>query len=147
MFLTLNHICHNKKLLVNTKNMQQAQKISQQLNQQIFTGYYLNSSLILIFYLPHNNVQVEKSLSSNQFGEKPLKRNISNNSYSFSLLNVNFENITIGLYVLIIFFTLTKFQEYQKSITLSSIKCLNFKFLWSKVMHKNKFINQIVNNI
>ena len=38
-----------------------------------------------------------------------LERNLSNCSYSFSLLNVNFENITLGLYVYIIFFILAKF--------------------------------------
>ena len=27
------------------------------------------------------------------------------------------------------------------------ITCLNFKYLRSKIMHKNKFINRIVNNI
>ena len=44
------------------------------------------------------------------------------------LLDVNFENLIIGLYVFIIFSILAKFQEDQRSITIS-IKCFNFKFL------------------
>jgi len=63
-----------------------------------------------------------------------LKRNPLNSSYNF-LLNVNFKNLTIGLH-LIISSILVKFQEDQRLITISSIKYLNFKFLWSKVMHK-----------
>ena len=63
-----------------------------------------------------------------------LERNPLNSSYNF-LLDVNFENLTIGLH-LIISSILVKFQEDQKSIIISSIKYLNFKFFWSKVMHK-----------
>ena len=63
-----------------------------------------------------------------------LERNLLNSSYNF-LLDVNFENLTIGLH-LIISSILVKFQEDQKSIIISSIKYLNFKFFWSKVMHK-----------
>ena len=51
-----------------------------------------------------------------------LERNLSNLSYIF-ILNVKFENLTIGLHVLIISFMLAKFQEYQKSIAMSSNKC------------------------
>ena len=43
---------------------------------------------------------------------------------------MNFENLTVGLYVLIIFSILENFQENKKSKTMSSIKCLKFKFLW-----------------
>ena len=51
------------------------------------------------------------------------------NSFNIFLLNVNFVNIVFGLHVLIISFILAKFQKYQRSIAMSSIKCLNFKFL------------------
>ena len=57
-----------------------------------------------------------------------LKRNPSKFSYIF-LLDVNCETLTIGLLVFIISSMLTKFQEDQRSITMSSIKWLNFKFL------------------
>ena len=36
---------------------------------------------------------------------------------------MNFENLTVGLYVLIIPFMLTKFQKDQISIVMSSNKC------------------------
>ena len=63
-------------------------------------------------------------------------------SYIF-LFDVNFEILTIRLHVLIISSLLIKFQKKnQKSISMLSIKCLNFK-LWSKI----KFIDQIINNI
>ena len=39
------------------------------------------------------------------------------------ILSVNFENIIIGLHVIVIFFILAKFQEYQRSITISPNKC------------------------
>ena len=56
------------------------------------------------------------------FLQTSLERNLSNLSYIF-ILNVKFENLTIGLHVLIISFMLAKFQEDQKSITMSSNKC------------------------
>ena len=58
---------------------------------------------------------------------------------------MNFENLIARLHILITFLMLTKFQENQKTIAISSNKCYNFKFLWSNV--KNKLIDQIVNNI
>ena len=57
-----------------------------------------------------------------------LERNLPNSSYIF-LLDVNFENLTIGLYVFIISSMLAKFQEDQISIAMTSIKFLNSKFL------------------
>ena len=51
-----------------------------------------------------------------------LKRNPSNLSYIF-ILNVKFENLTVGLHVLIISFMLAKFQEDQILIVMSSNKC------------------------
>jgi len=47
-----------------------------------------------------------------------------------------FENLTIKLHVLIKSSMIAKFQEYQKSIAMSSIKSLNFKFLWYEIIHK-----------
>ena len=57
-----------------------------------------------------------------------MSENSSNFFYIF-LLNVNYKNLTVGLYVFIISFMLAKFQENQRSIVMSSTKCLNFKFL------------------
>ena len=45
------------------------------------------------------------------------------------LLNMNFNKSTIGLHFLLISSMFAKFPENQRSITLSSIKYLNFKFL------------------
>ena len=64
-----------------------------------------------------------------------LERNPTNSSYIF-VLNVNFENLTIRLYVFIISLMLTKFQENQRSIVMSSNKCYNINFLYSKVVYK-----------
>ena len=75
-----------------------------------------------------------------------LERNPTNSSYIF-ILNVNFENLTVRLHVLITSLILTKFQENQKSIAISSNKCYNFKLLYLKLYIKKKLINQIVNNI
>ena len=49
------------------------------------------------------------------------------------LLDVNCEKFTIGLYFFLISSILAKFQENKKSIVLSSIKSLNFEFLYSKI--------------
>ena len=64
-----------------------------------------------------------------------LERNPTNSSYIF-VLNVNFENLTVRLYVFITSLMLTKFQENQKSIVMSSNKCYNINFLYSKVVYK-----------
>ena len=64
-----------------------------------------------------------------------FERNSLNFSYIF-ILSVNFENLTVGLHVLIISFIIAKFQENQRSIAISPNKCLNFKFLWSKIVCK-----------
>ena len=63
------------------------------------------------------------------------------------LLDANLENLIIILHVFIISSMLVKFQVNQRSIALSSIKCLNFKFFGLNLCIKNKFINRIVNNI
>ena len=57
-----------------------------------------------------------------------LERNPTNSSYIF-VLSVNFENLTVRLNVLITSLMLTKFQENQRLIAMSSNKYYNFKFL------------------
>ena len=60
---------------------------------------------------------------------------------------MDFENLTVRLHVLIIFFMHVKFQEDKRSITISStnVKISNFYYL--KLYIKNKFIDRMVNNI
>ena len=53
-----------------------------------------------------------------------------------NILNVNFNKSTIKLHFLLISSKLTKFPNDQRVIVTSPIKCLNFKFLQSKIMHK-----------
>ena len=57
-----------------------------------------------------------------------LRKNLTNSSYIF-ILNINFENLTVRLHILITFLILIKFQENQISIVMSLNKCYNFKFL------------------
>ena len=64
------------------------------------------------------------------------------------LLNVNFDKFIIELYFLLIPSMLGKFSENKKSTILSSVKYVNFSSFYNlKSCVKNKFINQIVNNI
>ena len=49
---------------------------------------------------------------------------------------MNFEKLTIDLHNFIIFLIFIKFQENQRSKVISSIEHLNFKFLWSKIIHE-----------
>ena len=53
---------------------------------------------------------------------------------------MTFDNLIVELEIFIILSILAKFKKDQRLIDMLSIKCLNFKFLWSKIMHKNKFI-------
>ena len=48
--------------------------------------------------------------------------------------NVKFKNLTIGLNILIIYPAFAKSQENQRSIIISLIKYLKFKFLGFKIM-------------
>ena len=75
-----------------------------------------------------------------------LEKNPSSSSYIF-LLDVNFENLTVKLHLLIISSMLVKFQEDKKLITILSTKYLNSSFWGLKLCIKSKIINQIVNNI
>ena len=55
----------------------------------------------------------------------------------FLFIGVNFDkSISSGLHFLFISSILTKFFEYQRSITISPIKCLNFKFFRFKIIYK-----------
>ena len=60
---------------------------------------------------------------------------------------MNFENLTVELHSYYIFHVCKIFKKNQRSIVMSSIKCLNFKFCDIKLCLKNKFISQIINNI
>ena len=59
-----------------------------------------------------------------------------------SVLDSNFNKSTIGLNSISILYMLAKFQDDQKSITMSSIICLNLKFL-----HLKLCVDQMVNDI
>ena len=75
-----------------------------------FAGSYLLISVLTIY-----------SFGKDLFGEKP--------HLLYIFVNVNFKNLIVGLHIFIIFSMLVKFQQEQdkKSITISSIKYLNFK--------------------
>ena len=75
-----------------------------------------------------------------------LKRNSSNSLYIF-ILSINFKNLIGRLNILIISFMFVKFQEYKKSIAMSSknVKILSFCNL--NLCIKNNLIARIVNNI
>ena len=61
---------------------------------------------------------------------------MTSTSLNIFLLNVKFSKFSIGLHFLLIFSILAKFLKDQRSIIMSLIKCLNFKFLQFKIMHK-----------
>jgi len=75
-----------------------------------------------------------------------LERNPTNSSYIF-ILSMNFENLTIRLHVIIIFFILVKFLENQRQLLYHQINVKISSFCDIKLCIKNKFINLIVNNI
>ena len=52
------------------------------------------------------------------------------------LLDVNFDKFTIELYFLLVSFMVAKFFKNQGLLDMSLIKCLNFKFLLYKIMHR-----------
>ena len=60
---------------------------------------------------------------------------------------MNFENLTVGLHVLIILFMLANFKKikYQLLCHQTNIKISSFYDL--KLCIKNKFIGRIINNI
>ena len=74
-----------------------------------------------------------------------LERNPINSSYIF-ILNVNFENLIVKLYVLITFLILTKFQKDHR-LLYHQINVIISSFCDLKLYIKNKLIDQIVNNI
>ena len=60
---------------------------------------------------------------------------------------MNFDESTVRLHYLHIFFMLTKFQADQRLITMSSINCLNSSFCSLKWWIKDEFKYQMVNYI
>ena len=84
------------------------------------------SSKILISSEVSNTV--EKIIWNKVSLKTSLEGSPTNSSYIF-IVSVNFENLTVRLHVLITFKILTKFQENQRSIAMSSNKYYNFKFL------------------
>ena len=68
--------------------------------------------------------------------------------FFFNLLKANYDKFTIRLNFFIIFSTFANFQENRISKAMSSKKKnLNSYFCSFKLCIKNKFMNQIVNNI
>ena len=63
------------------------------------------------------------------------------------LLYANFNKSTLGLDFLLILYMLAKFQDNLRLITMSWIKCLNFKFWCLKLCIKDGFLDWIVNCI
>ena len=61
--------------------------------------------------------------------------------------DVNFDKSTAGLYYLHIFSMLKKFKNDQRSITMSSINCLNSSFCSLKQCIKDEFMDRMVNYI
>ena len=66
--------------------------------------------------------------------------------FELKFLDANFDKFIVKLHYFHIFFILAKFQNDYKSITISSINCLNLSFISLKLCIKNKFIIQMVNN-
>ena len=67
--------------------------------------------------------------------------NLKLQPYSISfLLEMNSDKFTIGLHLILISIMLAKFQEYQRLITMSSIKCLiisDWHEIWRVLRTKN----------
>ena len=68
-------------------------------------------------------------------------------SLNISLLNVNFNKSIVGLNSIFILCVLAKFQDNLRSIIMSSIMCLNLKFLHLKLCIKYGLLDQMVNRI
>jgi len=72
--------------------------------------------------------------------EKSLATNLvvanDYNSFNILLLNVNFDKSPIRLHFLFIYFMLAKCLKAQSSTAMLTIKCLNFKFSQSNIIHK-----------
>ena len=68
-------------------------------------------------------------------------------SLNISLLNVNFNKSIVGLNSIFILCMHAKFQDNLRSIIMSSIMCLNLKFLHLKLCIKYGLLDQMVNRI
>ena len=86
--------------------------LANQSNMEIYKDVINDLASSNFGYLLKNKVSLQTS----------LERYLSNLSYIF-ILSLNFENLTVGLQVLIISFVPTKFQEDKKLIAMSSNKC------------------------
>ena len=84
--------------------------------------YCPNESYLNFTWEFGSNDRGGNTTSNKVFLQTSLQKNLSNLSYIF-ILSVKFENLTIGLHVLILSFILAKFQEDQRSIAISSNKC------------------------
>ena len=62
-------------------------------------------------------------------------------------MEVNFDKLTIRLYFFLISFMVAKILENSRSIAMSSINCLNYKFCSLKLCIKYKLIDHRKNNI
>ena len=86
--------------------------------------------MIILMYL---KCATHYKMREHSLGEiKPLSKPIFiilKTSFNIFLLDLNFDKSTIGLHLLLISYTLTKFPDDQRSIDISSIICLNCKFL------------------
>ena len=68
--------------------------------------------------------------------------------YSIFIIRCKFWKIQRWIiYFFLISFILAIFQEDQRSIAISSIKCVNIKILQFKIMHKSGVYGWTVNNI
>ena len=68
-------------------------------------------------------------------------------SLNISLLNVSFNKSIVGLNSIFIPCMHAKFQDNLRSIIMSSIMCLNLKFLHLKLCIKYGLLDQMVNRI
>ena len=73
-----------------------------------------------------------------------LNRNLSNSSHIF-ILDVNLKKIVYSYYILCT--CKIKKKKNERSISMLSLKCLNFKFCDLKLCIKNNFIDRMVNSI
>ena len=111
-------------------------------NPRILVKYDNKNIILMVFVFPTLKKKKKKIIyiytHTYYFGKcsPNLEKNFSNSSFIF-LLDVNFENLTVWLNVLIISSIFAKFQNDKKLIAMSfiKIKILNFKFLWFKIMH------------
>ena len=91
--------------------------------QKLQRGIWPQSNLKLCIYSSTNKqIFLKSQISSynyNFINVIPLKKTF--------YLNVFFKKFIVELHCFLIFYMLVKYQNYRRSITISSIKCKNFK--------------------